>query len=103
MQKITIYTQISGQTNITLRLILDQNSNLVPQPMSQLLSSNSATSLYGTALYGTGTYGSSEHVVFTNQLVGSGRSFAFEFSGSDSAAPHRFDDFTIIYSTKSYR
>lgn len=103
MQKLIVYTQVDGATNITLKMYINQQDGSIPQPVAIILAQGGSQSVYGTGIYGTAIYSAALAPTFKNQLVGSGTSFSFEFSTTDLNAPYRIDDLSITYSLKGFR
>lgn len=103
MQKITLYTQIQGDFNALFNVQLDVQSPTSLQPPTLPLSAVGTLPLYGTAIYGTDRYGIIGYPVFKFPIVGAGFLVAFQFSGTDSNAPHRIDSFQIEFGEKGRR
>lgn len=105
MQKFTVYTQIEGDTNVQLNVLLDVPYNQAIQPNSVSLVEVGALPVYGspTAIYGTSIYSTILNPVFKNIIQGSGFLVAFQFSGTDSNPPHRIDSFQIEFTEKGRR
>jgi hypothetical protein len=103
MQKISIYCETSGVTSINFKMLLDFENGSIPQPDAVVLSINASGAVYGSAIYDTSKYGTPTQTVFKTNLVGSGTFIAFEFSSNDSNPPYIINDFTPIYSLKSFR
>jgi hypothetical protein len=104
LQKIEVYMQLGGTTNVQLRTILDRGVSGVPQPNIQQITAGGGTlSTYGSSLYGTGTYSVFTFPVVKKNLVGGAFVSAFAFSGEDTNPPHRIDAFSVVFAQKAYR
>lgn len=103
MQKLTLYTQVQGDFNISVNVQLDVQDSGTFQPPAIGLSQTGALPLYGSAIYGTSVYSVLATPVFKFPIVGSGFLIAFQYSGTDSNAPHRIDSFQIEYGQKARR
>ena len=73
------------------------------QPPAIMFTQSGTASLFGTAIFGTDEFGALQYPVFTQNLIGSGFTGAFQFSGTDSTAPHRIDSFQVQFSQKGRR
>ena len=102
-QKIETYTEVEGDFQVSVRLILDRGVTNIPQPNPTVLSQIGATPTYGSAVYNTSTYGQLQYPTFKTNLVGSSFTAAFEYYGSDTHPPHRIDAFQIIFAAKGFR
>lgn len=103
MQKLTVYTQINGDTNITLNIQLDKLNNRLIQPASLIIGSTGIVPVYDTAIYDTAIYGQVIYPIYKLPIVGAGFLIAFQFSGTDSLPPHRIDSFQIEFTEKGRR
>lgn len=103
MQKMELYTQISGDVDLRLNLIFDNQVSGTVQPPSIMITQTGSISVYGTAVYDTATYAAPLYPIFKKNLIGSGFTVAFQFSGSDSNPPHRLDSLDITFSGKGRR
>lgn len=103
LQKMVVYTQVDGNTNITFGIIYDFNDPNVQQPSAKILSQLSSGAVYGSAVYDTSLYSAIASPVFKTNVEGSGFVAAVQFSGADLNPPHRIDSFEIIFSVKGRR
>jgi hypothetical protein len=103
LQRLTVYTQLSGDAQIGVQCLLDFNEENVLQPATKVLSFTGSQALYGTAVYGTDTYSSITFKVFKRNLVGSCFQVKFKFSGQNIEAPHRIDALELQYLQKQQR
>lgn len=103
MQKITVYTQIEGNIDALLHVKYDFENAGILQPSPIQLNQVNTLSLYGAATYNTSVYNTTDSPVFHKNLIGSGFTAAFQFSGSDTRPVHRIDSFQIQYSLKGRR
>lgn len=101
--KIKIFLQIAGDSTLNFDTVLDFGDVDTSQPETIILDVASSGGAYGSAIYGTAVYGGIEEVVFKSNLVGSGFSASFKFSGTNASDPHRIDSFVISYSIKGRR
>lgn len=103
MQKITIYTQVEGNLDTILNVLLDFQNAGIPQPLAIPLSVETTVALYGTGVYGTAVYSGALYPVIKKNLVGAGFTIAFQFSGADSNPPFRIDSYQIEFGMKARR
>jgi hypothetical protein len=103
MQKVDIYTQVSGDININCQLVFDNANTGVQQPSAIPITQLGGVSFYGTAIYGTSLYSAVIFPIFKKNLIGSCFTVAFNFSGSDTNPPHRIDSLDITFALKTRR
>lgn len=97
VHKLTVYTQIQGNTQIVLNVQPDiyQTNSLQPLPLN--LMSSGGVAVYDTAVYGTDSYSVLAYPMFKLPVIGSGFLIAFQYSGTDSNPPHRIDSYTVEF------
>lgn len=88
LHKATIYTQVKGDVDVLFKALINFEQQDTLQPPGVVLEQVGQVPVYGTAVYGTDVYGAVTFPVFKKNLNGSGHIFSFQFSGSDSNAPH---------------
>lgn len=102
-QKIDVYTEIEGDVDIDLRLILNRGEDGKIQPSIRKITKTGAVATYGTAVYDTSVYGAFIFPNFKNNLIGSGFFGAFEFTCDDACAPFRIESYQVTFSRKGRR
>lgn len=104
-QRATINTEVEGDFDTVLSLILDKGGTNVIQPPSITLAQSGSIATYGaaTSIYGTSLYSEFFIPTFRQTLVGSGFTGAFQFFSEDSNAPYRIDSYQIEFTMKSRR
>lgn len=102
-QKLETFTQLDGDFQVSVRLILDRGVANVPQPNPTVLTQSGTTPTYGTAVYDTSTYSQLQYPTFKTNLIGSSFTAAFEYYGQDSNPPHRIDAFQVVFAPKGFR
>ena len=103
MQKATVYTQILGDIDVDLFVKFDSENYGIQQPAAVALDQVNTASTYGSATYGTSAYNTSDSPIFRKNIVGSGFTAGFVFSGNDTKPAHRIDSFQIDYSVNGRR
>jgi hypothetical protein len=101
--KIALYTQLEGDFEATVKLILDRGNPNIIQPAAKNLVQVGAVPVYGEAIYGTSVYGATIFPNFNQNLVGSGFFGAFEFTCNNDSAPFRIESFQIQFANKGIR
>jgi hypothetical protein len=101
--KIDIITQVEGDVNAEVKLILDREAAGTIQPTGQSLVQTGSVPIYGSAIYGTSTYGTFVYPMFKRNLVGSGFFGTFQFICNDDSAPFRIDSYQVQFSVKGRR
>ncbi len=102
-QKLTINTQIEGVFSCNLNLLLDRENVAALQPQTISLASLGTVSLFDTAIFDTDLFADFIYPTFNTNLIGSGFTGAFQFSGSAASAPFRIDSFAASISVKGRR
>lgn len=100
LQKITVYIQAGGDTEVELDTYLDFGDNDLLQPATITINLDGTTATWGSAVWDTATYGSVNLTVVRKNLIGSCHEAAFIFSGTTDDESHRIDSFTIQYLSK---
>jgi hypothetical protein len=103
LQKATVYTEILGDIDVNMFVKYDFENSGILQPPAISLDQVNTIATYGSALYGTNPYNTTDSPVFRKNLIGSGFTAAFVFSGNDTRPTHRIDSFQIDYSVKGRR
>lgn len=103
LQKATVYTDILGDIDVSMFVRYDSENPGVLQPAPVALDQVNTLSVYGSATYGTSVYNTTDSPIFRKNLVGSGFTAGFIFSGNDIKPTHRIDSFQIDYSVKGRR
>ena len=85
--KLTTYVDPRGSVSgsASIKLDFDQPNTPEPRPVSFTNGATSTAAFYGDSEYGTATFGGKLVNVFTNQVVGAGKSISiqFVFDGTD--------------------
>jgi hypothetical protein len=105
LQKVDVFTQVSGAMNAQLCVKYDFSASGVLQPPCVNLTTDAGVFTYGGSgsTYGTATYSSVTFPVFKENLIGSGFTAQFRISGEDSNPPHRIDTLDITIAQKARR
>ena len=101
--KLDLFTEVEGDFNTTVNLLLDKENINIIQPAGITLSQTGAVPTYGFAVYGTSTYGQFVFPQFKKNLIGSGFFGTFQFVSNDASSPFRIDSFIITFSPKGRR
>lgn len=101
--KADIFTQVEGDTDFDMQLILDRDVSGAIQPSPININRSGSIAVYGSATYGTSIYGEFESPLFKRNLIGSGFFGAFQFTSTTGDAPFRIDSFQIQFSVKGRR
>ena len=96
-------TQVEGNLDATVQLLLDREMTGIIQPNPIGLSQQGVVPVYGEAEYGTDVYGAFVAPSFKKNFIGSGMFGAFQFVCNDDSAPFRIDSFQIEYAQKGRR
>lgn len=102
-QKIDIYTQVEGDIEASVQLILDKENTNIIQPSPQIISQMGVTPVYGTAVYDTDIYGAFVFPNFKRNLIGSGFFGTFLFYSNSNSASFRIDSFQVTFGLKGRR
>lgn len=99
--KVVLYIDATGTFNSTMTLKYDSGSPDVIQPEPITISSGvqNAVVLYGSSVYGGGNYGSELDVIYSNNVVGSGKTVTLRIEDTTTSANYRLDTALIEYST----
>ena len=93
---MNLSTEPEGSTDITLQWKFDFSSTGIVQPSQTDVGTLSYGAVYGTAVYGTDVYGISTPLKRIN-LLGSGTSVSFSFTGEDSYPPFKITGMYITF------
>ncbi len=102
-QKLNVYTQVEGDIEVQINLILDKAELNIIQPNSIVVSQMGSTAIYGSAVYDTDVYGAFIYPSFKKNLIGSGFFGAFQFYCNNDSAPFRIDSYQVTFSQKGRR
>lgn len=96
---LLLSSQAEGANTVTLNTKFDFSSSQIIQPPAQTLTlASTAGAVYGTAVYGTSTYSSTSASEYQRvNLIGSGTSLSFRFTGTSNAGSFIFNGFYITY------
>tara|TARA_R100000742_G_C4278996_1_gene102623 strand:+ start:3021 stop:4634 length:1614 start_codon:yes stop_codon:yes gene_type:complete len=98
--KVVLYIDAVGTFNSTLSLRYDEGSPDViqPQPIT-FASGTQGAVLYGTSTYGsTGNYGTPLDVIYSSNVVGSGKTVTLRIEDKVTTANYRLDTALLEYS-----
>lgn len=101
-REINIYTQLKGDVDFNIELVLNYDDPSIPQPSAIQFNQAGSVSVFGSAaLFGTALFSSVAFPRFRDLLVGSGFTGQFRFVGSSATnSPIRIDSFQIEFAYK---
>tara|TARA_R110001606_G_scaffold167301_1_gene311712 strand:- start:487 stop:2472 length:1986 start_codon:yes stop_codon:yes gene_type:complete len=101
LYKLTTYVDPAGSVSgtVTAKLDFDQPNTPEPTPFTFSNGATSTASFYGDAEYGTATFGGKLVNIFTNQLVGAGRSVSLQFVFDSTDPEFSLDAMAIEFAT----
>lgn len=101
--KLNILTEVEGDFETQINLLLERNTPDVIQPLTITISQTGGIALYGTAIYDTDIYGEFASPIFKKNLIGSGFFGAIRFTSTNDKSPHRIESFQITFAQKARR
>lgn len=104
LYKLEMFQRVEGATEAVLNVIYDYGNSDTKRPPSQTLSQAAGTlSVYGSATYGQSMYGGTLVPSVQKNLIGSGRSYSFEFSGADTKPSFTIQSFVVQFNDAGRR
>jgi hypothetical protein len=104
--KLTTYLEPSGSVSLDLNIKYDfgriRGFDVIQPDTDTIQTTSAGISFYGTAIYGTSSYGGQLDTVYTNQVVGSGKTIALRYE-DNSTNPSFSLDTAILEFTQNDR
>lgn len=104
LYRMDLYYKVEGTANISMATLIDYAGLQSLQPQqSNTIGGSSVVAVYGSATYGESTYGGTPTPVAQEYLIGSGSTFAFDFTTDDVNPSHTLQAVTIEYAVHGRR
>jgi hypothetical protein len=103
LYKLDMYTQITGNVDLSLNIVYNYNNTDTHQPPVITLAGAGNFSTYGSAVYDTSVYSGVAKPVLKCNLVGSGFVASVRVSGNDRSPSHRLDSYIIQFAKHGRR
>lgn len=104
--KHTLYVQTSGRLNILVRMKLDYAEKVILQPPPFDIRTGTEGVYYyddPASTYGTARYSERSSTILYNNLIGSGFTVAFNYSGEDQDPPFQLENIIIEFAQNGRR
>ena len=101
LYKLTTYVDPRGSVTgqAAVKLDFDQPNSIEPPPVTFSNGATSTASFYGDAVFGTATFGGKLVNVFTNQIVGAGRSVSLQYVFDSTDPEFSLDALALEFAT----
>lgn len=106
LQKLTLSAKVEGNFAVAVQTVYNQGDPNIIQPPSFTIDADATLNAYGnsSSTYGTAVYSSSnDFPLFTKNILGSGNTVSFIFTGNNINLPHKIDSVQLQYGIKGRR